>query len=121
IIAVSEAVAGLFDGTPLRDRVRVVYNGVDTSAIISIGPILAPAMQLRSEGALVVGLFGVVSERKNQLLAAEAVARANAMGARVRLLLAGDAFKASESYGEALRARLARPDLADVAAWIPFQ
>lgn len=68
-----------------------------------------------------MGLLGLVSERKNQLVAAEAVALTAARGADVRLLLAGDSFKDSTDYGERLRERLAADDLRDRAVWLPFQ
>ncbi|MCB2154386.1 glycosyltransferase family 4 protein [bacterium] len=122
IVAVSEACRGLLAGSVVEDRTRVVYNGVDLSAF-------EPAerdLTVRNEcgwGAdeLVVGLLGLISPRKNQLVAAEAVALANKRGIPARLLLAGDAFKSTESYGEELRRRLEQPDLAQAAKWLPFQ
>jgi glycosyltransferase involved in cell wall biosynthesis len=122
IITVSEAVAGLFAGSGLEDRVRVVYNGVDLGRWGETGGPAHPATDsLRAGGRLVVGLFGLISSRKNQLVAAEAVALANARGGNVGILFAGDAFKGSMEYGEALRGRLGQPDLSDCARWLPFQ
>lgn len=131
IVAVSRACAGLFDGSGLEDRVRVVHNGVDVSAMAPESAAQAGAA-LRAEWGwppgetLVLCLLGLVSERKNQALAVEAVVRANALGAPARLLLAGDAFKSSAGYGEALRARIESPDARDgsgapLARWLPFQ
>jgi glycosyltransferase involved in cell wall biosynthesis len=68
-----------------------------------------------------VGLLGLISPRKHQLVAAEAVAIARRRGAPVRLLLAGDPFKTTVAYGEALRERLKAGDLADAVRWLPFQ
>lgn len=130
IVAVSGAVAGLFDGTPCRPMVRVVPNGVDVTRLASDGP-LPPGVadwrarlgEIPAAGApwLVAGLFGLVSERKNQLVAVEAIARCAAAGHRVALLLAGDAFKGSTPYGEKLRHLIAQPAVAPRVLWLPFQ
>ncbi len=121
VLIVSEAIQPTLGHTVSADRVRVVYNGVDVSRFT---PAVARETLQSVEWpatALVAGLFGLVSERKNQLVAAEAVALAASRGADVRLLLAGDAFKSSLAYGEALRARIARLDLRDRVVWLPFQ
>ena len=125
VIAVSEAVKDLFHDSPVFDRVRVVYNGVDVGAVGPEGPPHPEAAEwvasFGESAPLVCGLFGLVSERKNQLVAAEAVARANARGARVALLLAGDAFKGSLGYGEELAKRVGQDDLKGRVLWLPFQ
>ena len=122
IAAVSHACRHLFDGTGLEDRVDVIYNGVDVSALRG----RESTRELRAshkmgKGTLVLGLFGLVSPRKNQLVAAEAVAKANKMGAPTHLLLAGDAFKSTEEYGARLRERIAQDDLCGRVTWLPFQ
>jgi len=121
VVIVSEAIRATLGAAVSDDRVRLVYNGVDVSRF-------TPAEQREQlpdanwpETALVAGLFGLVSERKNQLIAAEAVAIAASRGADVRLFLAGDAHKSSVPYGEALRRRIAQPDLHDRVHWLPFQ
>jgi glycosyltransferase involved in cell wall biosynthesis len=124
ILCVSQAVAGLFSGSPLAHRTRVVYNGVGLDRFDSTNPhTRVPIAETADwpEEALVVGLFGLVSERKNQRIAAEAVALAAKRGADVRLLLAGDPFKSSEQYGDSLRARLREEDVRGRVAWLPFQ
>ncbi|MEQ8820837.1 MAG: glycosyltransferase family 4 protein [Sumerlaeia bacterium] len=127
IVAVSEACRRLFDGSGLEERVRVVYNGVDLSQFqASAERRRAARERLLAElgwpaECLIAGLFGLISPRKNQLLAAEAVALANARGVPARLLLAGDAFKSTEGYGEALRARIEAGDLRGKVHWVPFQ
>ncbi|CAN5409224.1 N/A [soil metagenome] len=123
IVVVSDAVRRLFAESPLLERTRVVYNGVNVAKLKNEGPIpreLA-AWRALSPAPLIVGLFGLVSERKNQLIAAEAVTMARAKGADVRLLIAGDSFKDSVAYGEKLRVRLAAEDLRGAAVWLPFQ
>jgi len=124
ILCVSRAVAGLFAGSPLAVRTRVVYNGVGLDRFDpTYSHVRTPLPETASwpEDALVVGLLGLVSERKNQRIAAEAVALAKKRGADVRLLLAGDPFKSSEQYGDSLRARLAEEDMHDLVVWLPFQ
>ena len=123
IICVSDAVGGLFAGSGLEERVRVVHNGIDVSRFLGVPRERVPIAETAAwqESALVVALLGLVSERKNQLLAAEAVALAAREGADVRLLLAGDAFKSSLGYGESVKARLAQADLAGRAVWVPFR
>lgn len=123
IVCVSAAVSHLFAGSGLESRTRVVHNGIDVSRFRAVPDARVPLAEtaLWPETALVVGLLGLVSERKNQLLAAEAVSLAIQKGADVRLLLAGDAFKSSLGYGEDLKARLARPDLHGRAVWVPFR
>lgn len=123
IVCVSEAVSGLFAGTSAADRVRVIPNGVNVAPMAQQA---APHPGLAEWSAafprpLVAGLLGLVSERKNQLVAAAAVALARARGADVRLFLAGDAHRSSVPYGEALRERLAAPDLREAVCWLPFQ
>jgi glycosyltransferase involved in cell wall biosynthesis len=120
VVCVSEAVRSLFAGTRIEGRVHVIYNGVPLDAFT---PGFAPLPETAGwpAEALVVGLLGLVSERKNQLVALEGVARAAARGADVRIVLAGDPFKSSEAYGNQVRARIAQPDLAGRVVWLPFQ
>lgn len=122
IAAVSEACRGLFEDSGLIDRVEVVPNGVDVGELWGKGGDRSLRAELGwGEEELVVGLLGLVSPRKNQMVAVEAVAEANRRGVPARLLLAGDAFKSTLEYGEELRARLERDDLCGKAAWLPFQ
>lgn len=125
VVCVSDAlVAMLREGdadAPLDGICRVVPNGIDVAAFPErIGPRASIAEAPAEEDSLVVGLFGLIGPRKNQLVAAEAVARANARGAKVGLVLAGDAFKSAVAYGEELKRRLAQPDLATCARWLPY-
>lgn len=126
IAVVSRAVGALFHETPMEPRVRVVYNGVDTSSISPDGEIhpeiTAWLDSLGEPRPLVAGLLGLVSERKNQLVAVEALSQALDRGARVALLLAGDAFRGSVEYGDRLKKRLAEDErLARHVKWLPFQ
>ncbi len=123
IVCVSEAVAGLFAGSPAAGRTQVVPNGVRVAGLEAPHPPHPAVATWLGEDPppLIAGLFGLVSARKNQLVAAEAVARARSRGADVRLLLAGDAHKSSKAYGERLRERLAREDLRGATLWLPFQ
>jgi len=125
IVAVSEAVKSLFEGTPLHERVKVVYNGVDVGAIAPEGDIpqdvAAWIANMGEPRPLVAGLLGLVSERKNQMLAVEAVAEATRRGCPTALLLAGDAFKGSVEYGERLKAAIAASPARDRILWLPFR
>ena len=123
VVCVSKAVQNLFEGTPVAPITRVVYNGVSLEKM-QPGPPHPQVWEKLGDSTpkpLVVGLLGLVSERKNQLVAAEAVAKARKLGADVRILFAGDAFQSSEAYGALLRQRLAQPDLRDCSIWLPFQ
>lgn len=119
IVTVSKAVASLLDGTGLEDRVRVVYNGVDLGNCLPAAPGGKSGSSV--ETGIRVGLLGLVSDRKNQLVAAEAVALVGRRGIPAHLVVAGDAFGSSEEYGRRLRARLAEPDLVGRSTWLPFQ
>ncbi|MCC6547952.1 glycosyltransferase family 4 protein [Candidatus Sumerlaeota bacterium] len=124
IVAVSKAVKSLFSNTAIYDRVKVVYNGVDISAVKSstaTGDLCPEWRSKPSDPPLIFGIFGLISQRKNQLVAVEALSRAIVAGANVRLLIAGDAFASSEEYGDRLRERIGAPDVRDHVAWIPFQ
>jgi glycosyltransferase involved in cell wall biosynthesis len=121
VIIVSEAIRSTLGSAVPQERVQVVYNGVDVSRFTPASSREALQEVEWPATALVAGLFGLVSERKNQLIAAEAVALAASRGVDVRLLLAGDAFKSSLAYGETLRARIGQPDLRDRVLWLPFQ
>lgn len=122
IITVSHAVKELFSGTALYPRVKVVYNGVNTGGISPDGPphreIADWLDGLGKPRPLVLGLFGLISERKNQLVAVDSVLRARAQGANVALVLAGDAFKSTEAYGDRLRGRIGDTSY---IKWLPFQ
>ena len=121
IVAVSKAVKSLFQNTPVIDKVNVVYNGVDVSAVAESPENTRLTDDWTSNDGpppLIFGVFGLVSERKNQLIAVEAIAQAIALGANVKLLIAGDAFGSSEIYGDRLREansarRSARPRAVD--------
>lgn len=122
IAAVSEACKNLFDGTGLEERVRVIYNGVDVSHLADAESERGLRAQFGwNDEDLVTGLFGLVSPRKNQRVAVEAVAAARKRGAPVHLLLAGDAFRATVEYGEELRKRIEADDVRDAVQWLPFQ
>lgn len=125
IATVSQAVKELIPESSLSERIQVVYNGVDVGKVGEEGPIPGEIAQwiesLGEPRPLIAGLFGLVSERKNQAVAVEAIRLARARGARVALLLAGDPFKGSMAYGDNLREILKSGDLRGNVLWLPFQ
>lgn len=107
IVVVSRAVAALFDAFPaLADRIRIVYNGVDLSRYSPSPPEerarARAALGLR-ESDVVVGLAGLLSPRKCQHIALEAVRRLSASCPNLVLLFAGEGFQSSMDYAERLR------------------
>ncbi len=62
--------------------------------------------------APLVGIVGHIQEWKGQLVVAEAVAQARVRFPELRCLMVGGVHRQGEAYGEALRARIAAPDLA---------
>ncbi|MGF1571821.1 MAG: glycosyltransferase family 4 protein [Sumerlaeia bacterium] len=124
IAVVSRSFEPQFEAAGLGHLTAVIYNGVDLSRYESANGV--QNRELRREAGwcetdLVVGQLALISPNKQQLVLAEAVARANARGARVRLLLAGDAFNSTHSYAQVLQERIAREDLRSSVCWLPFQ
>ncbi|HEV7732177.1 MAG TPA: glycosyltransferase family 4 protein [Candidatus Binatia bacterium] len=62
--------------------------------------------------APLVGIVGHIQEWKGQMVVAEAVAQARVRFPELRCLMVGGVHRQGEAYGEALRARIAAPDLA---------
>jgi glycosyltransferase involved in cell wall biosynthesis len=122
IVAVSRSFAPQMENAGLAEKLEIVYNGIPVEDYES----RREGRHLREELGwgetdFVVGILGLISPNKQQLLLAEAVALANQQGVPMRLLIAGDAFKSTTEYGDQLRQRLSQSDLRDKAAWLPFQ
>jgi sugar transferase (PEP-CTERM/EpsH1 system associated) len=97
-VAMSRDIAAWIErdvGVP-RARIRQIYSGVDTSLFRPDGPVPAdvPWDDLRRDELLVLGTVGRLDPIKNQIALVEALqrigARQPALGARLRLIVAGD-------------------------------
>jgi glycosyltransferase involved in cell wall biosynthesis len=96
----------------LRERVRVVYNGV-------LGPEQQTlARPIEQTHRLV--LVGRLSPRKGIDVALEAVARLRSQGRQVHLDVCGSAYEGYESYEEQLHDRAALPDLAGAVRFLGY-
>lgn len=124
VITVSDAVRSLFSETGFLNHVEVVYNGVGLDQIRQPGeahPEVTRWLAGLPRRPMVAGLFGLVGSRKDQLGAVEAVRRAREAGAEVALVLAGDAFRSTETYGQELRQRIEELKSTVPILWLPFQ
>ncbi len=126
IVCVSEAVRSLFEGAPdVHEKTRVVHNGVKLDRFLGkVDPLPEVTEWLGSfeDRPTLFGLFGLISERKNQLMAVEALEQAVSKGSNLALLLAGDAFKSSEEYGEKLKEKInSTEELKKRVLWLPFR
>jgi len=102
VIANSRATAAFVDGTwtRLRDRTRIVYNGVSPPSVVARtrAPVPGPA-------SLHVLLVGRLNPRKGGEAALEAVSRLRQEGADVTLTFAGSVFPGYEWFEMRLRQR----------------
>ncbi len=112
-VGMTDDVVAHYRGHGLRSRrFRTVTDGVDCTLFAPGG-----GASVRREfgippAAPLVGIVGHVQEWKGQLLVAEAVAQARVRFPELRCLMVGGVHRHGESYGAALRARVAQPDLA---------
>jgi len=117
IIVVSRAVASLFDGYPdLSARVRVVHNGVNLDRFQL--PSEADRRRAREAlgvrpGEFLAGIVGLISPRKCQHIAIEALSRVRDSCPSVRLVLAGEPFGSSVAYGHTLSQTIEQNHLTD--------
>lgn len=125
IIVVSRAVASLFDAVPeLADRIRIVYNGVDLARYAPPTPEQRAAARAAlglDQDAVVVGLAGLLSPRKCQHVAVEAMRRLRAQCPKLVLLFAGEGFQSSMDYAETLRREVAAAELSSRVRFLGFR
>lgn len=117
-LVVNSAAAGavLVAALPaLRDRVRLLYNGVP-------GP-TTPAVPGRAQvsGAARLLLVGRLSPRKGTDVAVLAVVELLRRGVDVHLTVVGDVFAGYEWYREQLQALVAASGIEDQVTFVPFQ
>jgi glycosyltransferase involved in cell wall biosynthesis len=89
-----------------------IYDGIDCREFApGGGPALRAEFGLPPD-APVVGIVGHLQEWKGQHLVVEAVARARRAHPELRCLVVGGVHRNGQQYADALRARIAEPDLA---------
>jgi len=93
-------------------RFVTIYDGIDSGRFVTGGGAAVRREFGIPDDAPVVGIVGHVQEWKGQLLVAEAVARARKAIPGLRCLVVGGIHRFGTAYGEALKERIARPDLA---------
>ncbi|GAA3608720.1 glycosyltransferase family 4 protein [Microlunatus ginsengisoli] len=96
----------------LRERARLIYNGVPQ-------PPEEPAPAPRGEPLRAV-VVGRLSPRKAPHLALEAVGALRAKGYRIELEIVGTAFEGYEWYVEELEQRATRPDLDGAVTFLGY-
>ena len=120
VVAVSQAAARLFDVWPdARERVEVVYNGVDLKEFRS-GVDKAEArrrLALRAED-FVVGQFGLVSARKRPHLLVRAAGILRSALPNLRVLIVGSPGRSDATYERDVRT--AARELGEVVRFVPF-
>jgi glycosyltransferase involved in cell wall biosynthesis len=93
-------------------RFVTIYDGIEPGRFVTGGGAAVRREFGIPEDAPLVGIVGHIQEWKGQALVAEAVARARRDVPALRCLVVGGIHKFGAAYGEALRARIAAPDLA---------
>lgn len=93
-------------------RFVTIYDGIEPGRFVTGGGAAIRREFGIPDGAPLVGIVGHIQEWKGQLLVAEAVARARREIPELRCLVVGGVHKFGAAYGDALRARVAAPDLA---------
>jgi len=89
-----------------------IYDGIDCSEFSPGGGAAVRAEFGIPGDAPVVGIVGHLQEWKGQRLVVEAVGRVRRSHPAVRCLIVGGVHRNGQEYADALRARIAEPDLA---------
>jgi glycosyltransferase involved in cell wall biosynthesis len=123
IIAVSRAIADGFAGWKHKNKVCVIYNGVDLAEF--------DASRVDREAArnqlgvakedILIGMIGLIGSRKRQHIALEALQRAASECTRCKLLIVGNATKYEKRYEENLHRRVTEYGLKSKVLFLPFQ
>jgi len=120
VIANSHATASaLIEQGGRRERVRIVYNGIDPARFDAVtdSQVEAARRELGLDGAPVIGVFGRLAEWKGQHVALDALSEL----AGVQLLLVGEALFGEEDYAGALRRRSRTLGVADRVHFLGFR
>ncbi len=102
-----------------RDKVRVVYNGIQSTPFdaVTAAELAALGQELGISGAPSIGLFGRLAEWKGQHVAIEAIAAIP----DVHLLLVGDALFGEQAYAARLRQQVQALGLANRVHFLGFR
>lgn len=125
IIAVSEGAAHDFDRSDCAGKVSVVYNGIAlddfkrTPEIDEEGRLLRKRLSI-DEDDFVVGLIGLIGERKRQHIALEAANIVVRQNPKCHFIFAGDASKSMQEYKESLSGIIEKYSLLKNAHILPF-
>jgi glycosyltransferase involved in cell wall biosynthesis len=112
-VGMTEAITTYYRAQGLRSRRFVtVTDGIDCTHFAPGGGAAVRREFGIPPAAPLVGIVGHVQEWKGQLLVAEAVAQARVRFPELRCLMVGGVHRQGAAYAEALRARVAQPDLA---------
>jgi glycosyltransferase involved in cell wall biosynthesis len=124
VLCVSHAAAGDFHVWPdWRERVEVVYNGVDLSGF---RPRLSRQEARERLGwgdpeHFIVGLFGLLSPRKRQHLLLRAAARLRDRYPGLRVLIVGSGGRSDGPSEQSLHEIVKQGQMGDRVRFIPFQ
>jgi glycosyltransferase involved in cell wall biosynthesis len=124
IIVVSDAAGRDFDHWPDKARkVTTIYNGMDLKEFTPRGG-AREAWRRRlgvGEGETLFGMLGLISERKQQHVAIEAMRRLRAEGAAARLAIVGEVSPREGAYDQRIRAMVHEFGLDGAVRFEPFQ
>ncbi|HWP65305.1 MAG TPA: glycosyltransferase family 4 protein, partial [Candidatus Limnocylindria bacterium] len=112
-IGMTDDIVRHFQRLGLRPRRWVtIYDGIDVAEFAPGGGAAVRAEFGIPADAPLVGIVGHLQEWKGQRLVVEAVAQARRTYPELRCLVVGGVHRAGAAYADALRARIAEPDLA---------
>jgi glycosyltransferase involved in cell wall biosynthesis len=95
VVAISDGIAALLvEGGVVREKIRVIYSGVDPELFEKIAP--------PGGAAVVIGTVAVLEERKGHRFLLEAAAELKRMGHSLKYRIAGDGSE-RESLGDLAR------------------
>ena len=124
IVVVSNAAGDCFNHWPDKARkVTTVYNGLDLD---EFAPRPGARAQWRrrvgvAEDEVLFGMLGLISARKQQHVAIEALSQARREGAPARLLIMGEVSPREDGYNRMIRALVDQLDLGERVRFEPFQ
>ncbi|MBN1866671.1 glycosyltransferase family 4 protein [Candidatus Sumerlaeota bacterium] len=123
VVCVSEAAARDFDVWPeRRDRVEVIYNGVNLEQFSAAAADRAQSRICLGllESDFVVGQFGLIAPRKRPHLLVRAAEILKSEIPNLRILLVGSPGRSDRDYARDLESSVAAQGLEDRVRFVPF-